>query len=80
MIIGHTYSASIKKEITCYVCTPPKISDSTLEHEFYSIFTINEIDKIPTCGTTAAIHFTLKCPENYHGCVAKHYGNMFDLV
>jgi len=73
-VIGLAYSVSIKKEITCYVCTPPLITDNTEASEIYITFSNYDIEKIPTCGSNAAINFTLKCPEGYKGCLTKIHG------
>lgn len=67
-------SASIKKEITCYVCTPI-VTDNTEASEIYNTFSSYEVEKIPTCGSNAAINFTLQCPVGYKGCLTKTYGN-----
>lgn len=77
LVIGLTYSASIKKDITCYVCTPNPISDNTEASEISITFSNYDIETIPTCGSNTAVNFTLKCPEGYKGCLTKTYGNKF---
>ncbi|XP_050054192.1 uncharacterized protein LOC114119942 isoform X2 [Aphis gossypii] len=73
-VIGLTYSASIRKDITCYVCTPNPISDNTEASEISITFSNYDIETIPTCGSNSAVNFTLKCPEGYKGCLTKTYG------
>lgn len=46
--------------------------------EIYNTFSNHTIKNIPTCGSNAAINFTLKCPEEYKGCLTKTYGNAFN--
>lgn len=74
MIAGVSYSASIKNEITCYVCTPSVISDNMDVSEIYNTFSNDDIENIPVCSTKAATNFTLKCPEKYKGCLTKIHG------
>lgn len=77
MILGLTQSAYVKKGITCYVCTPNSIFDDMDDSEIYNAFPNYNIKSIPTCGSSAAINFTLKCQEGYKGCLTKIYGNAF---
>ncbi|XP_060879998.1 uncharacterized protein LOC132951940 [Metopolophium dirhodum] len=74
IIIGITYSSSIKKDLSCYVCSPNSISDNTEASEISITFSNYNIETIPTCGSKAAVNFTLKCPEGYKGCLTKTYG------
>jgi len=61
------------------VCTPLLITDNTEVSEMYITFKSYDIEKIPTCGSNAAINFTLKCPEGYKGCLTKTHGNILIL-
>lgn len=50
------------------------MSDNTEVLEFDVTFPNYNIEMIPTCGSSAAMNFTLKCPEGYKGCLTKSYG------
>lgn len=81
LVIGLTYSSPIKKDnISCYVCSPNSISDNTEASEISITFSNYDIETIPTCGSKAAVNFTLKCPERYKGCLTKTYGNIIHLA
>lgn len=58
------------------MCTSPLITDHTEASEIYITFSSYDIEKIPTCGSNAAVNFTLKCPEGYKGCLTKTHGNI----
>jgi len=62
------------------VCSPNSISDNTEASEISITFSNYDIEIIPTCGSNAAVNFTLKCPEGYKGCLTKTYGNKINLV
>lgn len=73
-IIGVTSSATIKKEMTCYVCRPPRNYDNIEALENLKSLSY-DVEIIPTCGSNAARNFTLKCPNGYKGCLTKTFGN-----
>lgn len=75
-IVGVTKSATIKKGITCYVCKPPQTNNDIEALENLKSLNYN-IENIPTCGSNTARNFTLKCPNEYKGCLTKTYGGEF---